>query len=93
MIKKGTNLRSRATGAIVPVIAAEFDLFGMTYTVEISGLKRHYTYDTLMAEYTIIDESPIASEEVVCKCGGYKTYNSLDCIYHAQYCYYGKDKP
>ncbi len=92
MIQKGTKLKSRTTGAEVTVIAADFDMWGMTYSIEVGGLKKHYTYDTLVKEYEIIVESlPYTKEEdKVCKCGGEKTYNSKEKIYHSRWCWYGK---
>lgn len=91
IIQKGTKLRSRTTGAEVTVVATEYDMWGMTYTIEIAGLKRHYTYDTLMQEYSVISDLPRVDDKAECKCGGLKTYKSLDSIYHSRWCYYGKE--
>jgi hypothetical protein len=91
-IKTGTKLKSKATGAIVEVIDMDFNMYDWTYTLDILGMKKYYTYPALIKEYDVVSDvsSPVQFSESSCTCGGMKTYNSRDSVYHSVWCFYGK---
>lgn len=91
-IKTGTKLRSKATGAVVEIIDMDFNMYEWTYAVKIDGITKNYSYKHILNEYDVIDEAPNSLHfgETTCSCGGMKTYNSRDKVYHSFYCYYGK---
>jgi|CXWL01.1.fsa_nt_gi hypothetical protein len=91
-IKVGTKLKSKATGAIVDVVDMDFNMYEWTYVLDILGIRRHQSYSSIIKEYDIVDGgngTPHLGESS-CTCGGLKTYNSRDKVYHSNWCVYGK---
>jgi len=90
-IKTGTRLKSKATGAIITVIDMDFNTYEWVYVIEVAGIRKSLSYNSILKEYDLMeDNSPSHISETTCVCGGMKTYNSRDSVYHSVWCIYGK---
>ena len=86
-VKKGTKLKDKNTKDIYEVTDIDHQMYGIIYEVSNDLNKKFHTYDSIKLIYDLHEESKY--ETLECNCGGYKTYNSHEGIYHSHWCYFG----